>query len=183
MTKTRLAHDLRLERTFSSAPCFFGAVLHRDLTATLSCYRRCIVAVPERETTEDGSVLVEGIAPANKLERDDNSKIKLSGIKLSRALAQMLAYELPSKLACVDTFSYISHDYVDAVNAVDTQEAFTVEAADNGHGSVALKYNSGKPLMRLVPLSNVVRKTSNMSDDLILKDTHHLSDKGMNYLH
>ncbi|MCA0277342.1 MAG: diphosphate--fructose-6-phosphate 1-phosphotransferase [Proteobacteria bacterium] len=158
-----------------------------DVKASLARHRRCVVAVSEGVTTEDGRALVESIVPADKLERDAHGNIKLSGSDLPRAFEQALAEGLPGKRARVDALGYMPRGYIGAVNAVDAQEAFdagafAVEAADKGGGSVALKYENGKTVMRLVPLANVAGKTRHMPDDFMLKDTNHLSKKGMDYL-
>lgn len=158
-----------------------------DVKASLARHRRCVVAVSEGVTTEDGRALVESIVPADKLERDAHGNIKLSGSDLPRAFEQALAEGLPGKRARVDALGYMPRGYIGAVNAVDAQEAFdagafAVEAADKGGGSVALKYENGKTVIRLVPLANVAGKTRHMPDDFMLKDTNHLSEKGMDYL-
>lgn len=169
------------ERPFS-APRFID-----DVKASLARHRRCVVAVSEGVTTADGRALVESLVPADKLERDAHGNVKLSGSDLSRAFEAMLAEGLPGKRARVDALGYLPRGYIGAVNAVDAQEAFdagafAVHAAEKGGGSVALKYEGGKTVMRLVPLANVAGKTRHMPDDFMLPDANHLSEKGMDYL-
>lgn len=169
------------ERAFS-VPRFID-----DVKASLARHRRCVVAVSEGLTTEDGRALVESLVPADKLERDAHGNIKLSGSDLSRAFETMLAEGLPGQRARVDALGYLPRGYIGAVNAVDAQEAFdagvfAIHAAEKGGGSVALKYEGGKTVMRLVPLANVAGKTRHMPDDFMLPDTNHLSEKGMEYL-
>ncbi|WP_378948501.1 diphosphate--fructose-6-phosphate 1-phosphotransferase [Mesorhizobium sp. ANAO-SY3R2] len=169
------------ERAFS-APRFID-----DVKASLARHRRCVVAVSEGVTTEDGRALVESLVPADKLERDAHGNVKLSGSDLSRAFEGMLAEGLPGKRARVDALGYLPRGYIGAINAVDAQEAFdagvfAVHVAEKGGGSVALKYEGGKTVMRLVPLANVAGKTRHMPDDFMLPDANHLSEKGMEYL-
>jgi hypothetical protein len=54
--------------------------------------------------------------------------------------------------------------------------------AARGGGSVALKYEGGKTVMRQVPLDTVAGKTRHMPDDFMQPDANQLSDTGMAYL-
>lgn len=169
------------ERAFS-VPRFID-----DVKASLARHRRCVVAVSEGVTTEDGRALVESLVPADKLERDAHGNIKLSGSDLTRAFEAMLAEGLPGERARVDALGYLPRGYIGAVNAIDAREAFdagvfAIHAAEKGGGSVALKYEGGQTAMRLVPLANVAGKTRHMPDDFMRPDTNHLSEKGMEYL-
>ena len=61
---------------------------------------------------------------------------------------------------------------IGAISKVDQQEAFdagafAVEAAAEGGGSVALQVESGKTVLRKVPLINVAGKTRHMPDDFL----------------
>lgn len=168
------------ERAFS-VPRFID-----EVRATMARHRRCVVAVSEGVTTEDGRALVESIVPADNLERDAHGNIKLSGSDLSRAFESALAEGLPGKRARVDALGYMPRGYIGAVNAVDAQEAFNagvfaVDTADKGGGSVALKYEGGKTVLKLVPLANVAGKTRHMPADYMLPDTNQLSKEGMDY--
>lgn len=169
------------ERAFS-VPRFID-----EVKETLARHRRCVVAVSEGVTTADGKALVESIVPADKLERDAHGNIKLSGSDLSRAFENALAEGLPGKRARVDALGYMPRGYIGAVNPVDAQEAFdagvfAADAATRGGGSVALKYEGGKTVLKLVPLANVAGKTRHMPEDYMLPDVNHLSEKGMDYL-
>ena len=169
------------ERAFS-VPRFIDEVKEE-----LARHRRCVVAVSEGVSTADGKALVESIVPADKLERDAHGNIKLSGSDLSRAFENALAEGLPGKRARVDALGYMPRCYIGAINAVDAQEAFAVgvfaiDAAEKGGGSVALTYEGGKIVFRLVPLANVAGKTRYMPNDYMLPDFNHLSEKGIDYL-
>ena len=169
------------ERAFS-VPRFID-----DVRSTLDRYKRCIVAVSEGVTTEDGRALVESLVPPDRLERDAHGNIKLSGSDLSMAFERALAEGLPGKRARVDALGYMPRGYIGAINEVDSREAFeagvfAVDTADRGGGSVALQYEGGKTVMRRVALANVAGKTRHMPDDFLLPDVNQLSKTGMAYL-
>ncbi|GLS33937.1 6-phosphofructokinase 1 [Mesorhizobium albiziae] len=169
------------ERPFS-VPRFID-----DVRSTLDKYKRCIVAVSEGVTTEDGRALVESLVPADKLERDAHGNIKLSGSDLNMAFERALAEGLPGKRARVDALGYMPRGYIGAINETDSREAyeagvFAVDTADHGGGSVALQVENGKTVMRRVALSAVAGKTRHMPDDFLLPDANQLSAAGMAYL-
>ena len=169
------------ERAFS-VPRFID-----DVRRTLDRHKRCIVAVSEGVTTADGKALVESLVPADKLERDAHGNIKLSGSDLNRAFELALADGLPGKRARVDALGYMPRGYIGAVSKVDQQEAYdagahAVEAAAQGGGSVALKYEGGKTVLKIVPLSAVAAKTRRMPDSYLSTDGTGLTAEGMAYL-
>jgi ATP-dependent phosphofructokinase / diphosphate-dependent phosphofructokinase len=157
-----------------------------DVKRTMDRHKRCIVAVSEGVTMEDGRSLVEHVVPAEKLERDAHGNLKLSGTDLGAAFEQALATGLPGKRARVDTLGYLPRGAVSMISPVDAKEAFdagafAVEAAGKGGGSVALQEQGGKTVIRLVPLSNVAGKTRHMPADFLKPDENHLSETGMAY--
>ena len=169
------------ERAFS-VPRFID-----DVRATLDRHKRCIVAVSEGVSTEDGTALVERMVRPDKVERDAHGNVKLSGSDLNRAFERALAESLPGKRARVDALGYMPRGYVGAISKVDQQEAFdagvhAVEAAAQGGGSVALQYDGQKTVLKIVPLSSVAAKTRHMPDDYLDEKGSGLSDKGMAYL-
>jgi 6-phosphofructokinase 1 len=158
-----------------------------DVKRTMDRHKRCIVAVSEGVSTEDGRSLVESIVPADKLERDAHGNLKLSGTDLGAAFEQALAEGLPGKRARVDTLGYLPRGAISMISPVDAKEAFdagafAVEAADKGGGSVALQVEGGKTVIRLVPLSNVAGKTRHMPDDFLGADGNQISATGLAYL-
>ncbi|MEO9336785.1 diphosphate--fructose-6-phosphate 1-phosphotransferase [Mesorhizobium sp. SB112] len=168
------------ERAFS-VPRFID-----DVKATLDRHKRCIVAVSEGVSGEDGRSLVEHIVPEEKLERDAHGNVKLSGGDLGLAFENMLRDGLPGKRARVDTLGYMPRGNIGTINATDAQEAFdagafAVEVAAQGGGSVALQYDGGKTVIRRVELSSVAGKTQHMPDDFMLADENKLSAKGLAY--
>jgi len=169
------------ERAFSAARFI------DDVHAVVSRHGRCVVAMSEGVTTEDGHPLVESLVPPDKLERDAHGNIKLSGGDLGMAVEQLLQQGLPGKRARVDTFGYLPRGYIGAINPTDAREAFdagvfTVEAAARGGGSVALQYENGATVPRLVPLADVAGKTRHMPDDFLLPETNQVSVQCMAYL-
>lgn len=157
-----------------------------DVRAALSHHRRCVVAVSEGVSTEDGRPLVESLVAPERLERDAHGNLKLSGSDLGSAFEQMLRDGLPGTRARVDTLGYLPRGYIGAINETDSREAFdagvfAVEVAAQGGGSVALQHDGEKTVMRLVPLAAVAGKTRHMPDDFLLADANRLSDKGASY--
>lgn len=158
-----------------------------DVRATLSRHKRCVVAVSEGVSTEDGKPLIESLVAPDRLERDAHGNLKLSGADLGIAFEQALRDGLPGVRARVDTLGYLPRGYIGAINDTDSKEAFdagafAVEAAARGGGSVALQYDGEKTVMQLVPLSAVAGKTRHMPDDFLLPDANLLSGKGTAYL-
>jgi 6-phosphofructokinase len=157
-----------------------------DVKKTLDRHKRCIVAVSEGVSTEDGRSLVESIVPAERLERDAHGNVKLSGTDLGAAFEHALADGLPGKRARVDTLGYMPRGAISMISPVDAREAFdagafAVEAAGKGGGSVALQVENGKTVIRLVPLSNVAGKTRHMPNDFLKADENQLSETGLAY--
>ena len=169
------------ERAFS-VPRFIDEVKH-----TMDRHKRCIVAVSEGVSTEDGRSLVETIVGSDKVERDAHGNIKLSGSDLNRAFEQALAEKLPGKRARVDALGYMPRGYVGAISKVDQQEAydagaFAVGVAAEGGGSVALQFDGQKSVLRKVPLGNVAGKTRHMPDSYLTPDGNGLSAEGLAYM-
>ncbi|CAM5523769.1 6-phosphofructokinase 1 [Aquamicrobium terrae] len=158
-----------------------------DVKACLARHRRCVVAVSEGVSTADGRALVESLVPPERLERDQHGNVKLSGSDLTAALEHALAEGLPGKRARVDALGYLPRGYVGAISEVDADEAFragafAVEVADQGGGSVALRYNGERTVPAKVALAAVAAKTRHMPDDFLKPDVNHLAEPGLAYL-
>jgi 6-phosphofructokinase 1 len=157
-----------------------------DVKRTLDRHKRCIVAVSEGVTTEDGRALVETLVPPERLERDAHGNLKLSGGELGLAFEHALREGLPGKRARVDALGYMPRGFVGAINKVDQQEAFdagafAVQVAGEGGGSVALQVENGRTVLRKVPLINVAGKTRHMPADFLDEAGTHLSAAGRAY--
>lgn len=169
------------ERAFS-VPRFID-----DVREKLARHKRCIVAVSEGVSTEEGRSLVETIVPEERLERDAHGNLKLSGGDLGLAFEHALRDGLPGQRARVDALGYMPRGSVAAISAVDQQEAFdagvhAVEAAAQGGGSVALQFDGEKTVLKIVPLSSVAAKTRHMPDDYLDDTGTALSEKGKAYM-
>jgi 6-phosphofructokinase len=150
-------------------------------------YGRCIVAMSEGVTAEDGRSVVENLVPPEKLERDAHGNVRLSGGDLGMRIEQLIGDGLPGSRARVDTFGYLPRGNVGAINATDAQEAFNagafaVEAAAQGGGSVAIQYENGATRLRLVPLADVAGKTRYMPDNFLLPDRNQVSSQCKAYM-
>ncbi len=168
------------ERAFS-VPRFID-----DVRRTVDRHKRCIVAVSEGVSAEDGRSLVDTIVPPERLERDAHGNLKLSGGDLGLAFEHALREGLPGTRARVDALGYMPRGYVGAISRVDQQEAFeagihAVEAAGRGGGSVAMQHDDGRTVLKIVPLSAVAAKTRHMPDSF-LSEGPGLSPEGMAYL-
>jgi 6-phosphofructokinase 1 len=157
-----------------------------DVKKTMDKHKRCIVAVSEGVTAEDGRSLVEHVLPPEQIERDAHGNLKLSGTALGAAFEQALATGLPGKRARVDTLGYLPRGAISMISQVDAKEAFdagafAVGAVEKGGGSVALQVENGKTVIKLVPLSNVAGKTRHMPEDFLKADENQLSETGMAY--
>jgi len=158
-----------------------------DVRGKLARHKRCIVAVSEGVSTEDGRSLVETIVPEERLERDAHGNLKLSGGDLGLAFEHALRDGLPGQRARVDALGYMPRGSIAAISAVDQQEAFdagvhAIEAAAQGGGSVALQFDGQKTVLKIVPLSSVAAKTRHMPDDYLDDTGTALSEKGKAYM-
>ena len=157
-----------------------------DVRRTLDRHKRCIVAVSEGVTAEDGRALVETLVPEERLERDAHGNLKLSGGDLGMAFEHALREGLPGKRARVDALGYMPRGFIGAISKVDQQEAFdagafAVHVAAEGGGSVALQVHERKTVLRKVPLIDVAGKTRHMPDDFLDANGTDLAPAGRAY--
>ncbi|MGE0500584.1 MAG: diphosphate--fructose-6-phosphate 1-phosphotransferase [Rhizobiaceae bacterium] len=158
-----------------------------DVRRVADRHKRCIVAVSEGVTAEDGRSLVENLVPPEMLERDAHGNVRLSGTDLGQAFERILADGLPGKRARVDTFGYLPRGYVGAINETDAREAFDAGAfaarvAESENGSVALKFDGKATATSRVDLGDVAGRTRHMPDAFIGADGTSLSPEGVAYL-
>ena len=158
-----------------------------DVREATSRHGRCIVAMSEGVTAEDGRSVVENLIPPDRLERDAHGNVRLSGGDLGMTIEELIRTGLPGARARVDTFGYLPRGNIATINDTDAREAFeagvfAVDAVARGGGSVALQYENGKTSPQLIPLANVAGKTKHLPDDFMLPDTNQISSQGRAYL-
>ncbi len=157
-----------------------------DVRATLHHHGRCVVAMSEGISDEEGTTMVQSLVPVEMLERDAHGNIKLSGGDLGQAIERLLSDAIPGTRKRVDTFGYLPRCNLSTASETDRKEAFeagvfAVEAAERGGGSVALRYENRATKMALVPLGAVAGKTRTMPDNFLHRDYNHLSPEAHAY--
>ena len=148
-----------------------------DVKAVYAKYKRCVVAVSEGISDE------QGVAIAAKFikEVDSHGNVQLSG---SGALGDLLAKEIKEKAEIsrvrADTFGYLQRSFAGVVSVNDAKEARLVGAsavkfATGGkfaNGSTAIKRKPGKKYavtIERTELKNVAKETRHMPDEFINK--------------
>jgi 6-phosphofructokinase len=158
-----------------------------DVKRSMDRYKRCVVAVSEGVSTEDGRALVESLVPPDKIERDEHGNVQLGGTDLASAFGRMLAEGLPGKRIRVDTFGFMPRGNIATISPVDQKEAFeagafAVQAISEGSASVALQFDGQRTIMKTVPLDSVAGKTRLMPDNFLHLEENKLSETGIAYL-
>jgi 6-phosphofructokinase 1 len=156
-----------------------------DVRAVREKVGRCVVAMSEGVTTEDGKPLVESLITGG-LERDAHGNVQLSTSDLGLAIQAELSRAFPKVRARVDTFGYLPRAFSAAVSDVDRREAFecgafAVTASEKGSASVALGSEAGTSTIRSVPLADVAGKTRLMPKSYLEGDNN-VSVWGLSYL-
>ncbi|MBF0499338.1 MAG: 6-phosphofructokinase [Candidatus Riflebacteria bacterium] len=145
-----------------------------DVETVYKKYGRCLVAVSEGITGEDGQPIITQLM--GNRERDDHGNVQLSGTgALGDLLAESIRTDLNIKRVRSDTFGYLQRSYVGIVSEVDQAEAREVgeKAAHfaiwhNVDGSVAIKRTGDYSVdYFLTPLETVARETKHMPDNFI----------------
>jgi 6-phosphofructokinase len=135
-----------------------------DIGAVRERYGRCVVAMSEGVTADDGTPLAARLVPPARQERDAHGNLQLSGGDLGVALQSRIAAEFPKGRGRVDTFGYTQRAFVGTIDPRDQKEAFAVgayavAASERGSGSVVLTYADGRTDCAVVPLAAVAGKT------------------------
>ena len=146
----------------------------RDVKTVYEKYGRCIVAVSEGVSDEDGVPIV--VKLAKQVEHDAHGNVQLSG---SGALGDLLSDEIKSKTDIkrvrADTLGYLQRSFLGCVSEIDSREARevgvqAVKFAMSGDvdGSVAIKRTGDYVIeYELIPLTDVAAKTKLMPDEFI----------------
>ncbi|MGH6860324.1 MAG: diphosphate--fructose-6-phosphate 1-phosphotransferase [Phyllobacterium sp.] len=158
-----------------------------DVRQVMARHGRCIVAMSEGVTAEDGRSIVENLIAGDRLERDAHGNVRLSGGDLGMSVERLISENLPDTRARVDTFGYLPRGNVSTINATDAREAFqagifAVDVASKGGGSVALQCEDGKTVPRLVPLASVAGKTRHLPENFLLPEINQVSPACKDYL-
>ncbi|MFA6971238.1 MAG: 6-phosphofructokinase [Gallionella sp.] len=146
----------------------------QDVRAAVAKYGRCVVAVSEGITDQDGNPI------STSGERDSHGNIQLSGSgALGDTLAALVKEAFPGQKVRVraDTFGYLQRSFPTIISEVDAREAREVgdfavnHAATTGQpGSVSIRRLSSQPYASecfITPLSSVAREATSMKDEYI----------------
>ena len=146
-----------------------------DVKAVYAKYKRCVVAVSEGISDEQGTA----IAAKFIKEVDSHGNVQLSG---SGALGDLLAKEIKEKAEIsrvrADTFGYLQRSFAGVVSVNDAKEARLAGAAavkfatgnQFNSGSTAIKRKPGKKYavtIERTELKNVAKETRHMPDEFI----------------
>jgi 6-phosphofructokinase 1 len=157
-----------------------------DIRAVRERHGRCVVAMSEGVTSEDGRPVVESLL-GSAVERDAHGNLQLSTGDLGIAVQSALSEAFPKVRARVDTFGYLPRAFAATVSDLDRREAFdvgayAVEAAEQGSCSVTLGTEAGGSSIGAVPLASVAGQTRLMPADFLDPAGNRLSPAGMAYL-
>lgn len=155
-----------------------------EVDAARKKYGRCVVAMSEGVTTEDGQPLVKSLAAT--LDHDAHGNLQLSTGDLGVAMQDELNDAFPKVRARVDTFGYLPRAFSATIAATDAREAFdigafAVAAADQESCSVTLGSEAGMGAFRRVPLAAVAGKTRLMPAGFVDAAGTGLSTEGTAY--
>lgn len=146
----------------------------KDVKATYEQFGRCIVAISEGVSDENGNSIMANLS--NKLEVDAHGNIQLSG---TGALGDMLSNLIKEKLQISrvrsDTLGYPQRNFFGSISDVDQSEAREVgeKAAQfaiwhNIDGSIVIDRTGDYSVdYRLVDLSKIAGYTKTMPDHFI----------------
>lgn len=160
-----------------------------DVKETFEKYGRCIVAVSEGISDENGVPIITRLM--DNIEKDMHGNVQLSG---TGALGDLLVKEVKNKINISrvrsDTFGYLQRSFLGCVSEVDQHEAREVgeKAAqfaiwDNVDGSIVIKRTGDYSVdYELVPLEKVAGKTKHMPDHFINEKGNGVTDAFVAYV-
>ena len=149
----------------------------QDVQRVYAEHRRCIVAVSEGISDEQGTA----IAAKFTQETDSHGNVQLSGTgALGDLLAGVIKTRTDIKRVRADTFGYLQRSFAGVVSTADAREARQVGALAvrtavraNVDGSIAIRRKPGRTYevyFECVPLASVAKETRHMPDAFIHKD-------------
>lgn len=161
----------------------------RDVKTTFEKYGKCVIAVSEGITDEEGTPIIAKLS--ENLERDSHGNIQLSGNgALGDLLAKTIKDSLGIKRVRVDTFGYLQRSFMGCVSDIDQHEAREVgEKAvqfalwNNVDGSVTIHRTGSYSVdYKLTKLEDVAKFTKSMPDIFINEEGNHVTEEFKNYL-
>ena len=170
------------ERTFSEKKFL------TDVKNTMDKYNRCIVAVSEGISDENGELIITKLS--KDIEKDSHGNIQLSGTgALGDLLSNKIKEKLPYKRVRADTFGYLQRSFISTVSDIDQNEAREVgeKAAQyaiwhNQDGSVTIHRTGIYSVdYRLSKLSDIAGKTKVMPDEFINDDGNSVTNAFWSY--
>lgn len=161
----------------------------QDVKETYDKYGRCVIAVSEGISDEDGVPIITKLSET--VEKDMHGNVQLSG---TGALGDLLADEIKAKLGIKrvrsDTFGYLQRSFMGCVSDVDQHEAREVgeKAAqfaiwNKVDGSITINRTGWYSVdYRIVPLEQIAGKTKHMPDHFINAKGNHVTDDFIYYV-
>ncbi len=161
----------------------------RDVDKVYKKYGRCVIAVSEGISDEDGNPIITKLV--DTVEKDAHGNVQLSGTGM---LGDLLSREIKNKLGIgrvrADTFGYLQRSFFGVVSEVDQREAreageravqIAIESKTNGSvvivrtGDYAVDY-------KLMPLEMIGGKTKHMPDEFINAEGNFTTQAWTNYV-
>ncbi len=161
----------------------------KDVEREYKKYGRCIVAVSEGISDENGTPIITKLV--DEVEKDEHGNVQLSG---TGALGDLLVKTVKEKLNISrvrsDTFGYLQRSFMGVVSDVDQKEArevgekavkFAVDEMKNGSvvikrvGNYAVNYE-------LMPVEKIGGKTKVMDDKFINNEGNNVTDEWDKYV-
>ncbi|MFC1642229.1 6-phosphofructokinase [Myxococcota bacterium] len=160
-----------------------------DVERVFSRHGRCVVAVSEGVSGEDGSPIVTTLNPSGA-ERDAHGNIQLSGTgALGDLLADLIKSKTKIKRVRADTLGYLQRSFLGCISPTDASEAREVgekavqyAAWHNVDGSVAIQRVGDYAVeYALQKLEDVAAKTRHMPDEFISSEGNMVTDAFKGY--
>jgi 6-phosphofructokinase len=152
-------------------------------------YGRCVIAVSEGITNENGSAIVTGLT--ENVEKDSHGNLQLSGTgALGDLLSELVKKQLNIKRVRSDTFGYLQRSFMGCVSDVDQKEAreagkkaIHFAVGHNLDGSISIQrtgnYSVDYVLNRI---EDIAGKTRHMDDSYINSIGNGITDEFKTYL-
>ncbi|BEP28212.1 6-phosphofructokinase [Helicovermis profundi] len=161
----------------------------KDVKNVYDKYGRCVIAVSEGITDEEGRPIVTTLR--DDIEYDEHGNVQLSGNgTLGESLSDLLKEKLGVSRVRSDTFGYLQRSFMECVSDIDQREAREVgeKAAqyamwNNSDGSIVINRTGFYSVdYDFVPLDKIAGKTRYMPDEFINEEGNHVTDAFKYYL-